>query len=245
LNLSERGKEGTFYDFTRGIAYRESLFLPELTSETKASIDSDIISLSGVSSKGGLVKTLPNLHYGSSLSQDLVEPELFRDLSGRCFNFSQNSAEFKILKYLSERWPRFATWRDMLSAMNKDEGTAPDCVEGLLVSEMIIPAVEPPQYEEFSQEVTSPRWLNWQLVSSGVLTNRLYEAVELEGFESMLLEAISGGMVRLGDLVKLTVMQLSKSPEHRDMTFDVIREAVVEAIRTLSRASLINEVIGD
>lgn len=116
-----------------------------------------------------------------------------------------------------------------------------ECVVRMLTNELVIPAIEPPHYAALTDHVSAPRWIGWELNGSKTLTNRLYEPVELGGFESMLLSAISGGMTSLEGLVQMTTMQLSHSPEHRSLPQEVITDSVRDGVATLARAGLIHE----
>lgn len=226
----DRARAATARDFQRGIPYRESLFTRQ-EFENRFSIPSE--------------KVISLIKFGSILSEDEECPGDFRDPMGREFGFSSEQIPCLVLRTLSSQWPRFLSWGELSDIVRVTGEELSKVVFDLISSELITIAVEPPSYSVSSTTITAPRWLNLELAAGSFLTNRLYEPVALEGFESMLLSAIASGVTSIEGLIKLTTAQISTSPDHRSLPKAVIVDTVRDSLRTLARAGLVNEIVED
>ena len=222
----DRAEIATFRDFSRGVAYRESLF-------TNAPVAGGFPKLSR--------EQCEQLSFGSSLIEDDEHSGEFRDQGGREFSFTASQPEYSVLRVLGASWPRFILWDELRRAAGRDDESLTECVGRLLINELVIPASEPPTYVSSTDQVSVPCWLGWELLNTKMLTNRLYEPVELGGFESMLLSSITGGITTVDGLVQVIQMQVAHSPEHRSLPHGVIYDTVLEGLVTLARAGLIHE----
>lgn len=223
-----RGETATHWDFSRGVAYRESLFTT--------------MPVAGGFQQPASERFEP-LSFGTSLREDEEQVGEFRDPAGREFSFTPSQPEYRVLQVLAARWPQFASWEELRGSFGGDYDSLISCVGGLLTNEMVIPAIAPPRYTPTTDQVSAPRWLGWELNAAKTFTNRLYEPVELGGFESMLLSSITGGIATVAGLVQITTMQVAHSPEHRSLPHGVIHDTVLDGLVTLARAGLIHEVV--
>jgi len=215
-------------DFQRGIPYRESLFSRQAIRTNFPTIDKEALN---------------SLSFGTLLVEDEEPRGDFRDPRGREFSFGVEEVSYGVLKMLASKWPRFVKWSELSNGIVSREEVLSRAVIELLNSELITIAYNPPQYLLSSTTVTAPPWLRWEIGVGSLLTNRLYEPVELGGFETMLLSAIVSGLTSVDGLIRLTSSHLAVSPEHRSLPRGVIEDTVREGLRTLARAGLVNEIV--